>query len=156
MPRTQRTRSARAVANDTAIREAAVTEVLRVGVDHVSLRDVGHRAGLTHGATYARYEDVDELLVDLWNSVLCARAISIFELCMTAAQEPSAAPGGAIIELLRGVTPADVACIQLLLTARRIPTLHEEVEPFINDYLERELCSASDVSATHTRRSEEH
>ncbi len=79
MPRSQRTRSARAVANDSAIREAAVNEVLRVGVDHVSLRDVGHSAGLTHGATYARYEDVDELLVDLWNSVLRQRAITMFE-----------------------------------------------------------------------------
>ena len=59
------------IANDAAIRDAAIGEVLRVGVDHVSLRDVGHEAGLTHGATYARYEDVDELLVDLWNSELC-------------------------------------------------------------------------------------
>src|ERR1019366_9810828 len=105
MPRTQRTRSARAVANDEAIREAGVAEVLRVGVDHVSLRDVGHRAGLTHGATYARYEDVDELLVDLWNSVLCARAISMFELCMTAAEEPDLATVGAIFKFMRDTPP---------------------------------------------------
>src|SRR5580698_3548752 len=77
MPRSQRTRSARAIANDAAILDAAIGEVLRVGVDHVSLRDVGHRAGLTHGATYARYEDVDELLVDIWNSVLCERVTNI-------------------------------------------------------------------------------
>src|ERR1019366_7616816 len=151
MPRSQRARSSRAIANDEAIRDAGVAEVLRVGVDHVSLRDVGHRAGLTHGATYARYEDVDELLVDLWNSVLCARAIFMFELCMTAAEEPDLATVGAIFEFMRDTTPADVASIQLLLTARRIPTLHEEVEPFIRDYLERELCSSPDVSATHTR-----
>ena len=85
MPRSQRTRSARAIANDTAIRDSAISEVLRVGVDHVSLRDVGHHAGLTHGATYARYEDVDELLVDLWNSVLAKRATALFEMSMTAA-----------------------------------------------------------------------
>jgi len=151
MPRSQRARSSRAIANDEAIREAGIAEVLRVGVDHVSLRDVGHRAGLTHGATYARYEDVDELLVDLWNSVLSYRAISMFELCMTAAEKPHADTVGAVFELLRDTQPADMACVQLLLTARRIPTLHEEVEPFIHDYLERELCSSPDVSPVHTR-----
>ena len=151
MPRTQRARSSRALANDEAIREAGVAEVIRVGVDHVSLRDVGHRAGLTHGATYARYEDVDELLVDLWNSVLCARAISMFELCMTAAEKPELENVGAIVEFMRNASPEDVASIRLLLTARRIPTLHEEVEPFIRNYLEREVCSSPEVSATHTR-----
>jgi AcrR family transcriptional regulator len=151
MPRSQRARSSRAIANDEAIREAGISEVLRVGVDHVSLRDVGHRAGLTHGATYARYEDVDELLVDLWNSILCFRAIAMFELCMTAAEKPHADTIGAVFDLLRDTQPADLACIQLLLTARRIPTLHEEVEPFIHNYLERELCSSPDVSPSHTR-----
>lgn len=151
MPRTQRTRSARAVANDTAIREAAVTEVLRVGVDHVSLRDVGHQAGLTHGATYARYEDVDELLVDLWNSVLCDRAIAMFELCMTAAEEPSTTTVGPIFDFIRAKTPMDVASVQVLLTSRRIPTLHEEVEPFIQNYLERESLESGPVSSTFAR-----
>ena len=89
MPRTPRARSARALANDAAIRAAGVAEVLRVGVDHLSLRDVGHRAGLTHGATYARYEDVDELLVDLWNSTMLTRAIALYDLCAALVREPS-------------------------------------------------------------------
>jgi AcrR family transcriptional regulator len=131
MPRSQRTRSARAIANDTAIRDSAISEVLRVGVDHVSLRDVGHHAGLTHGATYARYEDVDELLVDLWNSVLAQRATALFEMSMTAASSPSVTSVGALFDSIRDTTPADVASVHLLLTARRIPTLNEEVEPFV-------------------------
>jgi AcrR family transcriptional regulator len=56
--------------------------LLRVGVDHVSLRDVSARAGLTHGAAYARYEDANELLVDLWISKLQNRAIRLFTLCL--------------------------------------------------------------------------
>jgi len=151
MPRSQRARSARAIANDQAIREAAITEVLRVGVDHVSLRDVGHQAGLTHGATYARYEDVDELLVDLWNSVLCERATTIFELCMRAAEVPSARSVGAVFDFIRDTTPADVASVQLLLTARRIPALQEEVEPFIHDFLERDSGRSYDEIATFAR-----
>ncbi len=151
MPRSQRARSARAIANDEAIRDAAITEVLRVGVDHVSLRDVGHQAGLTHGATYARYEDVDELLVDLWNSVLCERVTSIFELCRRAAEVPSASSVGALFDFIRDTTPADVASVQLLLTARRIPALQEEVEPFVRDYLQRDSGRSYDEIATFAR-----
>jgi AcrR family transcriptional regulator len=136
MPRSQRTRSARAIANDTAIRDSAISEVLRVGVDHVSLRDVGHHAGLTHGATYARYEDVDELLVDLWNSVLAQRAIALFEMSMAAVDSPSATNIGALFDTIRDTTPADVASVHLLLTARRIPTLNEEVEPFVQTHFQ--------------------
>jgi AcrR family transcriptional regulator len=151
MPRSQRTRSARAIANDTAIRDAAISEVLRVGVDHVSLRDVGHHAGLTHGATYARYEDVDELLVDLWNSVLAKRATAIFDLSMTAAESPSVKSVGALFDSIRDTTPADVASVHLLLTARRIPTLHEEVEPFIKTHFESDPGASEQARALFTR-----
>src|ERR1700678_2457148 len=126
MPRSQRTRSARAIANDTAIRDSAISEVLRVGVDHVSLRDVGHHAGLTHGATYARYEDVDELLVDLWNSTLAQRAASLFELSRAATRTPNTETVRAMFAVLRDTTAADVAAIHVLLVSRRFPILHEE------------------------------
>jgi AcrR family transcriptional regulator len=136
MPKVQRARSARALANDLAIREAAVQSILNGGVDRLSLRDVGQQAGLTHGATYARYEDVDELLVDLWNSTLVPRAVAMYELSAAAAAAPSAESVGAVFEYLRNANAADVAAVHLLLVARRIPILHEEVEPFIHNYLE--------------------
>ena len=151
MPRSQRTRSARAIANDTAIRDAAISEVLRVGVDHVSLRDVGHEAGLTHGATYARYEDVDELLVDLWNSVLCERTVAMMDLAMNAATSPSAKTVGALFDCIRDAKQADVAAVQVLLTARRIPILHEEVEPFVREYLEPVSPPSEQEDAVFTR-----
>jgi AcrR family transcriptional regulator len=148
MPKVQRARSARALANDLAIREAAIQSILKSGVDHLSLRDVGQQAGLTHGATYARYEDVDELLVDLWNSTLVHRAVAMYELSAAAATEPSADSVGAIFEYLRDARAADVAAVHVLLVARRIPILHEEVEPFVQRYLEARG-PAND--ATHSR-----
>jgi hypothetical protein len=48
---------------------------------------------------------------------------------------------------LRDARAADVAAVHVLLVARRIPILHEEVEPFIQNYLE-----VKDLS-THARRS---
>jgi AcrR family transcriptional regulator len=131
--------------------DAAVSELLRVGVDHVSLRDVGHQAGLTHGATYARYEDVDELLVDLWNNVLFSRAVHIFELCMTAANNPTVESVHDLFLHLRSADPSDVATAQLLLTARRFPTLYEEVEPFIHKYLEQDPGKSIEANAIFTR-----
>jgi len=127
VPKVQRTRSARALANDLAIREAAIQSILKSGVDRLSLRDVGQQAGLTHGATYARYEDVDELLVDLWNSTLVHRAVAMYELSSVAASEPSAETVAAIFHYLRDASAADVAAVHVLLVARRIPILHEEV-----------------------------
>ncbi|HUV57888.1 MAG TPA: helix-turn-helix domain-containing protein [Acidimicrobiales bacterium] len=148
---TTRRRSNRAIANDLAIRSAAIEEVLRVGVDRVSLRDVGHRAGLTHGATYARYEEVDELLVDLWTSVLHERMTSIVETAMRAATAPSAENVAAAIDKVRNATGEDTCAIHLLLAARRIPTLQEEVAPFVDAYLKRESCESRSVSAPFTR-----
>ena len=136
MYNSQRQRSERAIANDEAILDAAVGATLRVGVDSMSLRDVGKSAGLTHGATYARYEDVHELLVDMWQSRLCGRAIEILEASIRAVAMPNDTTVGEIIDLIRRPEPRDVAMVEMLLTSRRIPVLQEEVEPFVNMYLE--------------------
>jgi AcrR family transcriptional regulator len=148
MPKVPRARSARALANDLAIREAAIKSILKGGVDRLSLRDVGQQAGLTHGATYARYEDVDELLVDLWNSTLVHRAVAMYELSLAAASQPSGESVAAVFEYLRHATDADVAAVHVLLVARRIPILHEEVEPFILSKLETDSPA---TDATHSR-----
>ncbi len=151
MPKTSRTRSARAVANDTAIRDAAIDELMRVGVDHLSLRDVSHRAGLTHGATYARYEDFGELLVDLWISRLGEHIQTLFDLCMRAAEQPGPDSAHALFDYVHHAGPHDVAAIQLLMSARRLPTLLEEVENFIKDSLEAQDTHSPGVSAAFTR-----
>jgi AcrR family transcriptional regulator len=77
------------LSNDDAIRSAAVKLILEAGIDSISFRDVGREAGLTHGALYARFEDVEELLVDLWTSVLCGRAIKLLDAAREAATHPS-------------------------------------------------------------------
>jgi AcrR family transcriptional regulator len=147
----QRNRSTKAVANDIALRQAAVDEIQRVGIDQLSLRDVSHAAGLTHGATYARFEDADELLVDLWNSVLRERLQAMFELSLAAAQDPSAQTIGALFELLRDADARDLSAIELLLTSRRNPILREECESFIRNYLELDEGTSGDSKAIFSR-----
>lgn len=151
MSGSQRTRTSRAVANDAAIRDSAINEILRVGVDRVSLRDVGKHAGLTHGATYARYEDVNELLVDLWETRLCRSAIAMFERAVEAVETPNEHTIGALFDLVRASRPDDAAMVQVLLISRRIPILYEEIEPFVQNYLEPDENLTLHSSAIFTR-----
>jgi AcrR family transcriptional regulator len=139
----------RALTNDEAIRSAAVSLVLRDGIDAISFRDVGRIAGLTHGALYARFEDVEELLVDLWNEVLCHRAIGLFQAAMNATLNPNEKTVKDLFDLVRGALAADAAMVQVLLSSRRFPILREEVDTFIHDDLETVSVDVS--SATQSR-----
>jgi AcrR family transcriptional regulator len=131
-----RQRSRLAIANDDAIRNAAIELILSTGIDAISFRDVGKRAGLSHGALYARFEDVEELLVDLWNEVLCHRVISLFEASRKAALLPSDGTVAAVLQRVREAEQVDVAAVQVLLLSRRFTVLREEVDAFVHDYLE--------------------
>jgi AcrR family transcriptional regulator len=131
-----RRRSARALNNDVAIRDAAIELILSEGIDAISFRDVGRVAGLTHGALYARFEDVEELLVDLWCEALCHEAVDLCENALGAASSPSEETVRKLFDFIGEGTPARVATVHVLLTSRRFPILHEEVERFIHDYLE--------------------
>jgi AcrR family transcriptional regulator len=129
-------RSSRALTNDASIRDAAVKLILRTGIDAISFRDVGREAGLTHGALYARFEDVEELLVDLWAESLSRRVEAMFDAARTAAAHPNEESVDALLDFVRNAEAADVAAVQVLLMSRRFVVLFEEVEVFIHDYLE--------------------
>lgn len=151
MTSTHRARSVRAITNDNALRDAAVREITRVGADQLSLREVAHAAGLTHGAAYARFEDADELLVDLWYSVLRDRLQRMYELSLAAAEDPSSKNVGEIFELLRGADARDLAAVEILLTSHRMPVLYEECEGFIHNYLDLDMGTSSVSRAIFSR-----
>ncbi|MBW4077512.1 MAG: TetR/AcrR family transcriptional regulator [Acidobacteria bacterium] len=138
-----RQRSARAISNDIAIRDAAVRMILRVGVDGLAVRDVAKEAKLTHGALYARFEDVEELLVDVWSGSLLSRAISLYEGVARAVADPSKKSVARVMERLRHPVAEDVAMVKALWTSRRRIVLHEEVESFIYEYLETDTIETS-------------
>lgn len=131
-----RRRSTRALTNDVAIRVATVDQILRVGVDGLAFRDVARAARLSHGALYARFEDVEELLIDLWSDSLVQRAVSLFESISLAVTSPSKKTVDAVMYRIRHATSEDTVMVKVLWTSRRYTILHEEVESFIHDYLE--------------------
>jgi AcrR family transcriptional regulator len=141
-----RQRSERARNNDDAIRSAAIDLLLSSGLDAISFRDVGKSAGLTHGALYARFEDVEELLVDLWSALLSRRVISLFESAMFAASNPSEESVSAVLQRVRDAERSDVAAVQVLLLSRRFLVLREEVELFIHDYLDAKPQDVDDAT----------
>jgi AcrR family transcriptional regulator len=145
-----RQRSARALNNDDAIRAATVELILSMGLDAISFRDVGKAAGLSHGALYARFEDVEELLVDLWNEVLSHRVISLLESARNAATCPSDQSVSALLQRVRDAESADVAAVQVLLLSRRFLVLREEVEIFIENHLETGTSDIDTVTASRT------
>jgi AcrR family transcriptional regulator len=130
-----RRRNARAVVNDAAISAAAVGEILRAGVDRLSLREVAQRAGLTHGAAYARYEDVSELLAELWQAKLASSALELLELSVRAVEERTEDSVRVLLDRVRRPRPEDIAMAEVLLVARRMPVVYEEVEIFIKKYV---------------------
>jgi AcrR family transcriptional regulator len=144
-----RKRSARALDNDKTIRAAAIELILSKGLDAISFREVGKAAGLSHGALYARFEDVEELLVDLWNEVLGRRVISLFESAKAAATYPSEDSIAVVLQRVRDAEQVDVAAVQVLLLSRRFLVLREDVEVFIHDYLES--CPTDEVDAIWSR-----
>jgi AcrR family transcriptional regulator len=151
VPASPRKRSERAVANDLAIRDAAIASIVRSGVDAVSLRDVGKAAGLTHGAAYARYEDVNELLVDLWQSRLASRATNLLELSARAVEQPNQETIASLVVLARDCKPDDAAMVEVLMVSRRIPIVQEEVEPFVKKYLRVDPDLSPHAAAMATR-----
>ncbi len=138
-------RSDRALTNDSLIRSTTIELILSKGIDAISFREVGKKAGLTHGALYARFEDLDELLVDLWCETLSTRAVAMYETTLQAAAQPSEQSVAAVFDIVRHADPTDAATIKVLLLTRRFPILQEEVDGFVHDHLEARPGEISDA-----------
>jgi AcrR family transcriptional regulator len=66
----RRAPSSRALANKAKMLRAISRIATDHGLDQLSIGQVAKRAGLTTGAIYGRYEDRDELAIELWQSVV--------------------------------------------------------------------------------------
>jgi AcrR family transcriptional regulator len=69
-PINRRKPSSRALANKAKVLKAIFRNATDHGLDQLSIGQVAKRAGLTTGAIYGRFEDRDELAVELWQSVV--------------------------------------------------------------------------------------
>ena len=131
-----RKRSASSRDNDERLLEAALAEIAAVGVDRLGMSAVARRAGLTTGALYSRYENVNELAAAVWTTRVRE---SHFAFCDAAVRalvdgEPSVALGD-IDRDLTAPSLSTIAALELLATARRVDELDEVVTPDLEQWM---------------------
>jgi len=68
---TPRDRRLTVAENDQRVLDAAVAVLDQFGLDGMNARRVAEAAGLSTGAVYGRFENVDELMVEVWQRRLC-------------------------------------------------------------------------------------
>ena len=66
----RRAQSAKAQANTTKVLRAIMRNAIDRGLDELSIGQVAKLSGLTTGAIYGRFEDRDEMAIELWQSVV--------------------------------------------------------------------------------------
>ena len=69
-PVVRRATSERSTRNAAAVMKALTQEAIDRGLDGIATSSIAKRAGLTTGAVYSRYENNDEMLIALWESVV--------------------------------------------------------------------------------------
>lgn len=63
---TPRERRLTVAENDVRVLDAAVTVLAQFGLDGMNARRVAEAAGLSTGAIYGRFENIDELMIEVW------------------------------------------------------------------------------------------
>ena len=76
-PVVRRATSERSTRNAAAVMKALTQEAIDRGLDGIATSSIAKRAGLTTGAVYSRYENNDEMLIALWESVLGVRGVRL-------------------------------------------------------------------------------
>ncbi len=66
----RRAQSAKAQANTAKVLRAILRNAVDNGLDELSIGQVAKLSGLTTGAIYGRFEDCDEMAIELWQSVV--------------------------------------------------------------------------------------
>lgn len=120
--------------------DCAVGEILAVGPDQVGFTSVARRADMSTGALYARYENVDELLLEVW----LHRGLPALRRLIADMQESLVTSTGKdarrrIADMLAGPDPELCLISKLLVIARRNDAVGEFVIPSTIDAVNKAL-----------------
>lgn len=128
-------RRERSVAIDDLVLDAAVPVIRELGPDDLNLSAVARAAGLTTGAVYARYENRQELLLDVWDRRASAALLRLVDLAIdiNAADQQAAGEAGS---LLVRRDPTAMAGIALLIAAPRVEELEESLLPQVRAWFD--------------------
>jgi AcrR family transcriptional regulator len=131
-------RRAQSRAIDNKVLDAAVLVVKDLGPDELTFSAVARTAGLTTGAVYARFENRQELLLDVWEKRAAETVKRLTDLAILIARGEQ----GAAVEaatLLQAKDPRAMAGIALLIAAPRVEELEEALLPQVRSWFDEPL-----------------
>ena len=117
--------------------DCAVEEIVESGPDRVGFTAIARRAGMSTGALYARYENADELLVDVWLQKCLPEVRNLVATVADAASGDGGLAILAIAERVNALDPVLLVTARLLVAARRNDTLWEVVDPSFRETVDR-------------------
>ncbi len=116
----------------------AVEEINSVGPDRLGFTSVARRAGLSTGALYARYENVDELLLEVW---MAEGLPTLRRLLADLEESQSSGTGKAarrrIADSVSQPSNDLMLLVNLLVASRRIEAVYEEISPIVTEEILR-------------------
>ena len=117
--------------------DVAIDEIVESGPDKVGFTAIAKRASMSTGALYARYENADELLIELWHErafpALQQLSHTIVDACIGDNRKESRRH---LSELVNSCDPQIAAGVLILVAARRNEVLNEVVRPMFVDHIE--------------------
>ena len=120
--------------------DCAVAEILEVGPDNLGFTSVARRADMSTGALYARYENVDELLLEVWlHRGLPALRRLIVEMQESLVTSTGKAARRRIADMLAGPDPELCLISKMLVIARRNEAVGEFVIPSTIDAVNKAM-----------------
>lgn len=113
--------------------ECAVQELAVSGADRIGFTAIAKRSGMSTGALYARYENAEELLIDVWHT-RCVPALAqlVRDLLAMASDDPPEQKRRSVIDVVNTLDADIVAAIGIMVVARRDEALREEVDPSVS------------------------
>lgn len=118
--------------------DCAVGEILEVGPDNLGFTSIARRADMSTGALYARYENVDELLLEVWlHRGLPALRRLIADMQESLITSTGKAARRRIADMLCGPDPELCLISKILVIARRNEAVGEFVIPSTIDAINK-------------------
>lgn len=116
----------------------AVEEINSVGPDRLGFTSIARRAGLSTGALYARYENIDELLLEVWTS----DGLPTLRRVLADLEESIVADKGKIArrriaDSLSQPNNELLLLVNLLVASRRNEAVYEEISPIVTEEIVR-------------------
>lgn len=110
----------------------AVDEINEVGPDRLGFTSIARRASLSTGALYARYENVDELFLEVWMTEgLPALRQILTDIEESLSQESGVAARLRLSEQMSHSDRELLVLVNLLVASRRSEAIFEEIAPSV-------------------------